>query len=401
MKSRKIAVVTTSRADYGHLYWTLKAIRQHPALALQLIVSGSHLSVEFGYSIQQIKDDGFEIATELDVLVSEDSKTAMAETLSRLSLALTHYFSEQKPDIILVIADRYEMLAPANVGLCLGIPLVHIEGGDISQGAIDDQVRNALSKMSHFHFVPTQQALFRLQAMGEDKGRILQVGALSLDNLAHDLIPDKPSLETKIEQNLKTAPILVCLHPVTISEESSLDAKLTLLALQQLPQPIIFCFPNADSGYRKIVELCNEYCSKNAMASILVNLEHRYFWRLMMESACMVGNSSAGIMETASIFLATVDVGDRQKGRTRAENIIHATSNVDDILKKIKLALSEGFQQQIRKVSNPYCVDNNAAEKIANTLASLTLDTDFLRKEFYPVTQQTPFYFIQKQKSEK
>ncbi len=395
MDTRKIAVITTSRADYGHLFWTLKAIQQHPALELQLIVSGSHLSDEFGYSVNQIKQDDFIISKQLDVLVPEDSKSAMAETLSKLSLELTRYLSETPPDLILVIADRYEMLAPANVGLCLGIPIIHIEGGDISQGAIDDQVRNALTKMSHFHFVPTQQALFRLQAMGEDKARIMQVGALSLDNLAHDYIPDKASLQNKIQQNLENPPILVCLHPVTISNEFCRDAKLTLQALQRLQQDVVFCFPNADSGYREIVALCENYCSKNRNASILVNLEHRFFWRLMMESACMVGNSSAGIMETASISLATVDVGDRQKGRIRAKNILHASSSAEDIFEKINLALSKKFQQQIKNISNPYCVDNNAAEKIANTLASLKINTNFLRKEYYPVTQQSPFYFIQ------
>jgi len=395
MSIRKIAVVTTSRADYGHLFWTLKAIHQHPALELQLIVSGSHLSDEFGYSVQQIKQDGFDIATELDVLATDDSKAAMAETVSKLSLKLTRFLSQNLPDLILVIADRYEMLAPANVALCLGIPILHIEGGDISQGAIDDQVRNALTKMSHFHFVPTQQAVYRLQAMGEDKSRILQVGALSLDNLAHDLIPEKSSLEDKIDQTLKTAPILVCLHPVTISNEHCADAIATIEALQQLDQVVIFCFPNADYGYRQIIQLCKAYCEKNNKASMLVNLEHRFFWRLMMESACMVGNSSAGIMETASISLATVDVGDRQKGRIRATNIIHAESDAKDIIEKVKLALSGEFQQLIQNIENPYSVDNNAAEKIANTLAKLKIETAFLRKEFYPVSQQTPYYFIQ------
>ncbi len=395
MKQRKIAVLTSSRADYGHLFWTLKAIQQHPLLELDLIVSGSHLSKEFGYSVEQIKNDGFEIAAELDILVADDTQVAMAMTLSKLSLALSRYWSKQPPDIILVIADRYEMLAPANIALCLGIPTVHIEGGDISQGAIDDQVRNALTKMSQFHFVPTEAALFRLQAMGEAQHRILQVGALSLDNLAHDQIPDKNLLLRNSHIEINQPPILVCLHPVTISDQANLDAQQTLIALKELARPVIFCFPNADYGYREIVRLCTQFCDDHDNAQLLVNLEHRYFWRLMMESACMVGNSSAGIMETASISLATVDVGDRQRGRTRAENILHAEANADDILEKIKLALSDAFQQQIETISNPYCVDNNAAEKIANTLAKLTLNTQFLRKEFYPVSEQSPHYFIQ------
>ncbi len=395
MKKRKIAVLTSSRADYGHLFWTLKAIQQHPELCLDLIVSGSHLSEEFGFSVEQIIEDGFEISTKLDTLVADDSNMAMAETLAQLNLKLSRYLAISRPDIILVIADRYEMLAPANAALCLGLPIVHIEGGDISQGAIDDQVRNALSKMSHFHFVPTEEAGRRLIAMGEAQWRVLQVGALSLDNLSHSQIPDRKLLLKRIKLSLDEKPILVCLHPVTISEEPCKDTQQTMEALKTINQAVIFCFPNADSGYRQVINLCKKYCAHNQNASILVNLEHRYFWRLMMESACMVGNSSSGIMETASISLATVDIGDRQKGRTQAENILHAEAISSDIEKKIRIALSDSFRNQIQNISNPYSVDNNAADKIANTLAKLPLSIDLLRKEFYPVSQSLPYTFEQ------
>jgi len=395
LKKRKIAVITSSRADYGHLYWTLKAIQQNSSLALQLIVGGSHLAEEFGYSVNQIEKDGFVVSARLDTLVKQDSKTAMAETMAKLAVELTTFWQYQRPDVVLVIADRYEMLAPATVALCLGLPIVHIEGGDISQGAIDDQVRNGLTKMSHFHFAPTAEAVFRLQAMGEAKTRIQQVGALSLDNLSHQQIPDNCSLEERLGFKLEQPPIVVCLHPVTISDNPAEDAKQTLLALKSLQRQVIFCFPNADCGYRQIVKLCTDYCDNHSNAYLLVNLEHRYFWRLMMESDCMLGNSSAGIMETASISLPTVDVGDRQKGRTRAKNIIHAEAKSAQILSQLKIALSAKFKQQLKNIENPYSVDNDAAEKIATTLASLTLDSNFLRKEFYPVTRQQPYYFNQ------
>src|SRR5579859_5970509 len=221
---RKIAVVSTSRADYSHLYWPLRALADHPLVDLKLIVLGAHLSPEFGATIREIERDGFSIAARIECLLSSDSDVSMAKTIGVATLSLADHLGAIRPDLLLLIADRYEMLAPASVALALRIPIAHIEGGEISEGAIDDAVRNALTKMAHIHFTSTETARRRVVAMGEEEWRVHRAGAPSLDHLRRSRLLDRAEVEAKLQIDLTIPAWLVAFHPVTIQRETTLEA---------------------------------------------------------------------------------------------------------------------------------------------------------------------------------
>src|SRR5277367_1450912 len=213
---RKIAVVTTSRADYSHLYWPLRELSAHPDVDLKTIVMGAHLSPEFGSTIQEIEKDGFNVDARVECLLSSDTDVGMAKTIGVATLSLADVFGQMRPDLLLLIADRYEMLAPASVALALRIPIAHIEGGEISEGAIDDAVRNALTKMSHIHFTSTEGARARVIAMGEEPWRVHRAGAPSLDHLRRSRLLSQPELEERLGLDLQRPTVVVAYHPVTI-----------------------------------------------------------------------------------------------------------------------------------------------------------------------------------------
>src|SRR6266853_2105796 len=250
---RKIAVVTTSRADYSHLYWPLRALSEHPLVDLQLIVLGAHLSPEFGATICEIEKDGFRIAARIECLLSSDSDIGMAKTIGVATLSLADHLGALRPDLLLLIADRYEMLAPASVALALRIPIAHIEGGEISEGAIDDAVRNALTKMSHIHFTSTLEARRRIISMDEEEWRVHRAGAPSLDHLRRGRLHTRKQLEARLRIKLDKSAILVAYHPVTIARDTVQEADAVFAALASLPDQILFCYPNADAGSRDLI----------------------------------------------------------------------------------------------------------------------------------------------------
>src|SRR5256886_5902903 len=228
---RKIAVVTTSRADYSHLYWPLRALSEHPLVDLQLIVLGAHLSPEFGVTIGEIEKDGFPIAARIECLLSSDSDIGMAKTIGVATLSLADHLVALRPDLLLLIADRYEMLAPASVALALRIPIAHIEGGEISEGAIDDAVRNALTKMAHVHFTSTFAARDRVISMGEEPWRVHRAGAPSLDHLKKSRLLARDQLAEKLSHNLDMPSAIVAYHPVTLANDTLEEANALFSAL--------------------------------------------------------------------------------------------------------------------------------------------------------------------------
>src|SRR5579862_6190932 len=232
---RKIAVVTSSRADYGHLYWPLRDLENHHGVDLRIVAMGSHLSPEFGNTIQEIEKDGFKIDARIECLLSSDSDVGMAKTIGNATLSLADHLGHTRPDLLLLIADRYEMLAPASVALALRIPIAHIEGGEISEGAIDDAVRNALTKMSHIHFTSTDGARLRVIAMGEEEWRVHRAGAPSLDHLRRTELLNREQTESSLRLNLDQPTMLVSYHPVTIAEDTLEEADALFAALETLP----------------------------------------------------------------------------------------------------------------------------------------------------------------------
>ena len=319
---RKIAVITTSRADYSHLYWPLRDLSTHPLVDLKLIVLGSHLSPEFGHTVSEIEKDGFPIEAKIECLLSSDSDIGMAKSIGVATLSLADCLGQMRPDLLLLIADRYEMLAPASVALALRIPIAHIEGGEISEGAIDDAVRNALTKMSHIHFTSTFEARRRIMAMDEEEWRVHRAGAPSLDHLRRRTLHTRGELESLLKIHLEKPSILVAYHPVTIARDTVQEAAPLFEALASLPDQILFGYPNADAGSRDLIARARAFSSSRSNSHVFVNLDALTYWSLLRQVDVFLGNSSSGIMETPSLALPTVNVGLRQQGRERARNIL-------------------------------------------------------------------------------
>ncbi len=384
---RKIAVVTTSRADYGHLYWPLRELQKHPDVQLELIVLGAHLSPEFGATIREIEKDGFAIAAKIECLLSSDSDVGMAKTIGVATLSLADTLGAMRPDILLLIADRYEMLAPASVALALRIPVAHIEGGEISEGAIDDAVRNALTKMSHIHFTSTETAKRRIIAMDEEAWRVHRAGAPSLDHLRRSTLLGRAELEARLGIALHKPVTVVAYHPVTIARDTVQEADALFAALERVSGQILFCYPNADAGSRELIARTRTFATAHHNAHIdalvdahvFVNLDTVTYWSLLRQADLFLGNSSSGIMETPSLALPAVNIGLRQQGRERARNIVDAAADVAAIVAAVKHARSEEFRATLAGMSNPYG-DGRAAEKIAEVLTTVALTQDLLMK---------------------
>ncbi len=379
MSKRTIAVVTSSRADYSHLYWPLRRLMDHPQVEMKLIVLGPHLSPEFGHTIREIERDGIPVAARIECLLSSDSDIGMAKTIGLATLSLADTLGQMRPDLLLVIADRYEMLAPACVALALRIPVAHIEGGEISEGAIDDRVRNALTMMAHIHFTSTHLARARVIAMGEEEWRVHRAGAPSLDHLRHSHLLSKDQLEDRLQISLSQPTLLVAYHPVTIFRETTREANALFEALQSVSDQILFCYPNADAGSRMLIERTTEFLSRRANGRIFTNLDAVTYWSLLRNVSALIGNSSSGIMETASFALPTVNIGMRQQGRERPKNVLDAPADSTAILSAIQAARSDSFRHSLRGMTNPYG-DGHAAETIVRVLTTIELSESLLIK---------------------
>jgi len=380
---RKIAVVSTSRADYGHLYWPLRDLAAHPEIDLRIVAIGSHLSPEFGSTIQEIEKDGFRIDARIECLLSSNSDVGMAKTIGVATLSLSDLFGEMRPDLLLLIADRYEMLAPASVALALRIPIAHIEGGEISEGAIDDAVRNALTMMSHIHFTSTCGARQRVIAMGEEEWRVHRAGAPSLDHLRRQTLLSREQVESRLQIDLHQPTILVIYHPVTLVHETVHEADALFAALETLPDQILFCYPNADAGSRTLIERTKSFLGSKKQERLFVNLDPVTYWSLLRTVDLLVGNSSSGIMETGSIALPTVNVGFRQQGRERSANVIDAAAEKVSILEAIAKAKNIEFRDSLRAMTNPYG-EGRASEKIVQILTTVPLSQELLIKRHTP-----------------
>ncbi len=376
---RTIAVVTTSRADYGHLYWPMRDLLDNENIDLRIVALGSHLSPEFGNTIQEIEKDGFAIDARIECLLSSDSDVGMAKTIGLATLSLADLFGRMRPHLLLLIADRYEMLAPASVALALRIPIAHIEGGEISEGAIDDAVRNALTKMSHIHFTPTYADRQRVIAMGEEEWRVHRSGAPSLDHLRRRTLLDLEQVESRLRIDLQLPTILVVYHPVTIARDTVQEADALFAALESLPDQILFCYPNADAGSRALIERTKTFVASRKHGDVFTNLDAVTYWSLLRKVDMLVGNSSSGIMETAAFSLPTVNVGIRQQGRERPSNVLDAAPDSNSILDAIRMARSRDFRESLAGMVNPYG-DGFASEKIVKVLTTVPISRELLMK---------------------
>jgi UDP-hydrolysing UDP-N-acetyl-D-glucosamine 2-epimerase len=380
---RTIGVVTVGRSDYGIYLPILRRIEADADLQLLLYVSGMHLSPEFGLTVEQIEADGFAIHERVEILLSSDSAEGVSKSMGLGTIGFAQTFGRQRPDVLLVLGDRFEMHAAAIAAVPFKIPVAHIHGGELSEGAIDDALRHSITKMSHLHFVSTEDYARRVIQMGEDPWRVLVSGAPSLDNLKSTKLLTRQELEQQFDLDLEESFLLVTYHPVTLeSDETQKHVIDLLLALAESGMATVFTYPNADAQGRMIIDLITEFSAKHENSRVVANLGTQGWFSLMKIAAAMVGNSSSGIIEAASFGLPVVNIGNRQRGRLRAANVIDAGYSQSEIAAAISRAVQPDFRAGLANLVNKYG-DGQAADRIVESLRNAEIGDKLLLKRFY------------------
>jgi len=381
---RKICVVTTTRAEYGLLKPLLTQIENDPALQLQLLVSGTHLSPEHGETYKEIEKD-FHITQKVPMQLQADDALSSSKAMAQLQIDITKTLQDLQSDIVVVLGDRYEIMAVAIATMMLHIPLAHIHGGETTEGAMDEAIRHSITKMAHLHFPATQEYAQRIIQLGEDPKRVFQVGALGVENIQTLKLLDKSAFEESIGVKLQKRNLLVTYHPETLSSQTPKEEFSELLsALKELDETlIIFTKANADSHGKIINSMIDEYVLTNSNSVVFSSLgQLRYLSALQFVDA-VVGNSSSGIIEVPSFHIATINIGDRQKGRTQSQSIINTPCKEEAISKAIKTSYSSEFQEVLKKSENPYKSDNTSFQ-IKEVLKTTPLE-NILKKSFYTI----------------
>lgn len=381
---RKIAVITVARSDYGIYRPILRRIVASRSLQLHLVVTGMHLSPAFGLTVTEIETDGFAIAARVPCHVDGDTPLATAQSMGIEIHGIAEAIEGIRPDVLMVLGDRFEMLAAALAALPFNCVIAHVHGGELSFGAIDDAMRHAISKMSHLHFVSTAEAARRLEQMGEEWHRIVVSGAPSLDNIHQLGDPADEELSDRTGILLEHGPpfLLVTHHPETRSDLTpAQQIAILLAALADSPYGMLFTLPNADAGGQAIATAIREFCQERPHAKLVDSLGSRIYFGAMRRAVAMVGNSSSGIIEAASFGLPVVNIGDRQKGRAHGGNVINAPLDVKQIRLSIERATAPEFRRNVSGVPNIYG-DGKAAEKIVARLEQQVISASFKAKAF-------------------
>jgi UDP-hydrolysing UDP-N-acetyl-D-glucosamine 2-epimerase len=387
VKRRRICVVTTSRADFGLLSRLIRAIRDDRALHLQLVVAGMHLSKEFGNTWREIEAEGFKISRKIPMRMTGESRAASLKSIGVGLSGFAKAFAALKPDVVVLLGDRFELLAPAVAALMLGIPMAHIHGGETTEGAIDESVRHAITKMATLHFPATEVYRRRIVQMGESPDRVYNFGAPGLDKLYDLDLMTKSELERELGFSLKDPVALVTYHPVTVGiQNAETEVRRMLAAIKSSGVRAIFTMANADAQgaliNRRLQAICKEYPDRFKWAP---HLGHRRYLSCLKYVSVMIGNSSSGLTEAPSFRLPVVNIGDRQRGRARGKNVIDAPCETRAILKAVKRALSSRFRASLRGMRNPYdrSRDGRASERIKNVLRDVSISDELIQKRFY------------------
>jgi UDP-N-acetylglucosamine 2-epimerase (non-hydrolysing)/GDP/UDP-N,N'-diacetylbacillosamine 2-epimerase (hydrolysing) len=379
---KKVAVVTGTRAEYGILLPVLKAIQARRELKLLLVVTGMHLSRDFGYTVKEIEKDGFKIDARVDMLAADDTLGAMAKSVGQGIINMAQTWEKLKPDIIVVLGDRVEPLAAAISGAYMNIPIAHIHGGDVTGGSIDEFARHAITKFAHIHFPGTKKSAERIIKMGEDTWRVHMVGSPALDAILNEkLLPPRDVIK-KFGLDASQPFILLVQHPVTTEvEQVKEQVTETLEALVAIGYPVITLYPNSDAGGRKIIETIKRYEKKYPLFKILPSLPRREYLSLLKVARVLVGNSSSGMIDAPSFALPVVNIGSRQEGRERGVNVIDVGYSRDEIAVAIKKALTDKrFLSKVEKCVNPYG-DGKAGIRIAEVLAGIEKTPELIQKK--------------------
>ncbi|MCF7907795.1 MAG: UDP-N-acetylglucosamine 2-epimerase [Candidatus Omnitrophica bacterium] len=381
---RKIGIVTSGRCDYGIYLPILKQIVEHPDLELLLYVTGMHLEPEFGLTYKDIEQDGFSIDEKIEISLNSDTPIAISKSVGLGVSGFSKAYDKLRPDIVVILGDRFEILSAAIASHIARIPIAHIHGGEVTQGAFDDAFRHSMTKMSHLHFTSTEDYRRRVIQLGESPERVFNVGALGVDNIKGLKLLSKEELEKELDFKFQKHNLLVTFHPVTLESNTSESQFKNLLdALDELDQTgIILTKANADVGGRVINKMIDQYVSKNFQkAKVFTSLGNLKYLSVMQLVDAVVGNSSSGIIEASSFKIGTINIGDRQKGRVRTESIIDCEPTKEAIEVSFKKLYSKEFQQSLALVGSPYG-DGGTAKRIIDILKSFDKEGS-LKKAFY------------------
>jgi GDP/UDP-N,N'-diacetylbacillosamine 2-epimerase (hydrolysing) len=381
--TRKICVVTGSRADYGLLRWVMQGIKEDNLMSLQILATGSHLSSLFGLTFKEIEADGFVIDKKIEVLSDSDASLGTLESIASGITGCANAFRELQPDLIIVLGDRFEVFAAATAALVMGIPVAHVHGGEITLGAFDEALRHSITKMSHLHFVAAEEYRKRVIQLGENPSNVFLVGGLGIDSMVKQQLIEKSKLAEILGVDFQEKNLLITFHPVTLEgENSERQMSELLLALSELKNTtLIFTMPNADPNSRKLIKMIDEFTLKHLNSKSFVSLGQQLYLSLISVVDGVLGNSSSGLTEVPSFNKGTVNIGDRQTGRLKAESVIDCLPSKQSILDAVSRLYSFEFQSNLLDVTNPYG-EGGASTRIVDILRATSLE-GITKKKFH------------------
>lgn len=383
--SRKVCVVTGSRAEYGLVRWVMQGIKEEVGLELQVIVTGMHLAPKFGLTLYEIEKDGFLIDWKVDMQLESDTPVSIARSMGLGLIGFGEALEHLKPDVMLVLGDRFEILPAVAAATVARIPIAHLHGGETSEGAFDEVIRHAITKMSHLHFVAAEEYRDRVIQLGEHPDRVFLVGGLGVDSIKQASLMGRGELESSFGIKLGSRNLLITFHPVTLEDSTSAQQMGELLsALDSLENTnLIFTMPNADTDSSVLFDMINKFAAEHSNARAYTSLGQRGYLSCMSYVDAVVGNSSSGLAEAPSFHIGTVNIGDRQRGRLKAASIIDCSPDRESIASAINKVYSPDFQSTLKTVRNPYG-DGGASEKIVRILKEYPLDS-IIKKSFYDI----------------
>ncbi|MGL4731445.1 MAG: UDP-N-acetylglucosamine 2-epimerase [Clostridium sp.] len=379
---RKILVVTGTRAEYGLLYWTMKKIQEDDKLKLQLIVTGNHLVPEYGFTVNQIEKDGFNIDDRIDMLISSEEKSSILKSMGMEMIQMAQSLDRLKPDIMLILGDRYETFVAATCAMMMNIPIAHLNGGESTEGAVDEQIRHAITKMSHIHFPGAELYKERIIKMGEENWRVHNVGQSGIENIKKLKLLNKKEICSQLKVDFRKKIFLVTYHPTTLELENiSSEIDNLLGALDKYDAEIIFTYPNADFGSKIIVDKINKFVESKRNVYMFYSLGQLRYLSLMKNCDAVIGNSSSGILEAPYFKTPVVNIGNRQKGRLRADNIIDCDNDKERIIEAIdKVIYNENFKSEIENIENVYG-EGNTSKLVVEILRDVDLSKKLIEKK--------------------
>ena len=381
--SRKICVVTGTRAEYGLLRWVMQGIRETPGLELQIIVTGMHLSPEFGLTYREIEKDGFLIDRKVEMLLSSDSPAGLAKSMGLGLIGFGDALQQLQPDLMLVLGDRFEIFSAAAAAMVARIPVAHLHGGEATEGLIDEPIRHSITKMSHLHFVAAEEYRKRVIQLGEHPDRVFLVGGLGIDNIKKLTLLDRAALEAALGFELGLKNLLITFHPVTLESATSAQQMAELLAALETLQDthLIFTMPNADTDGRVLLDMVEKFVAGHTKARAYTSLGQLRYLSCIRHVDGVVGNSSSGLAEVPSFQKGTINIGDRQRGRLKAESVIDCAPERKAIAAALAHLYSPAFQAKLETVRNPYG-DGGASQRVVDKLAKIPLE-DIIKKRFF------------------